>query len=238
MSYHGFGLIYAGGGGQQFVNTFKPVVQTQQIQPIAMAPMVIAQEIEPPYVPAGPIGHRAPPANYSAEAMGCHPKMAIPIAPGKPGYPGFLCVDKAPEPPPTPWKPPIEYAGSGKPSSGMKEGVEDLPGKYFVEEEKEDLPEGFPENYETEKQNGAGTGTMTMEGLALACKSGGGKMGTNCCKMPGDFNVGLQGGQLVQVLQCDVGLGSLPLIAGAVVVALLLAPWIAGRATGSGPAPV
>jgi hypothetical protein len=50
-------------------------------------------------------------------------------------------------------------------------------------------------------------------------------MGPNCCKLPNGINAGIDGGRLVQVLQCDVpkGLGgSLPLIAGAAVVALLL----------------
>ena len=57
------------------------------------------------------------------------------------------------------------------------------------------------------------------------CKQLGGKVGPNCCQMP-DGNIGLSpSGQMVQGVACQpsgLGGGSVPLIAGAAIAAVLL----------------
>lgn len=233
MSYHGFGqFTIIGAPGVSSVNTAQPTVQTKE--PSSPVPptfkMVFTQKIEPPPQPAAPIGHRAPaalPANYSREAMGCKGKMAIPVQPGKPGYPGFLCIAMEPMQVASSFAN-IATGGTGSSGGGGMisiAGMATQPTAGGMNVAVPSKSEQAPGSHVTETQQP--TGTVTPASFVAACKQVNGTMGTpNCCKLPNGVNMGLQGGQLVQVLQCDVakGLaGNLPLIAGAAVIALLLA---------------
>jgi hypothetical protein len=226
MSYHGFGLLAL----QPSINTSQPAMEFKEIPStpdLSQFKMTFTQQITPQESSA-PIPNRAPPApdplpaNYSAEAMGCQGKWAVPIKPGNPGYPGFLCLEplkfdlqypvfKAFTETTTGSSQPARVDLTTKPTAGGMNIAVDFPGSQ---------PAG---SHVTETEQPSGT--VTLEALKASCKQYGGAMGPNCCKLPNGINAGIDGGRLVQVLQCDVpkGLGgSLPLIAGAAVVALLL----------------
>lgn len=67
--------------------------------------------------------------------------------------------------------------------------------------------------------------SVTPAVFAASCKQLGGKMGTNCCKLPSGASVGLNyAGQMTSVATCDSSSlsGNLPLIAAAVVGVFLL----------------
>jgi hypothetical protein len=166
------------------------------------------------------------PKNYSKEAMGCYPKKAQPIAPGQPGYPGFLCVDKLPTSPVLGIIQLQEFKNIATGSSGsvsiagiptQKTATGTPPAKVSSSEKAPGAP-----TVQTKQPSG----TVTPAAFAAACKQVKGTMGTNCCKLPTGVNMGLSGGNLVKVTKCDVsatGLGkNLPIIAGAAVAILLL----------------
>ena len=218
MSYHGFGLVFAPTAQLPAVNTSTPVQQTQEIPAILKEFKIVIPESQPyvqPTEPAGPIvsateAHRAPsvegplPSNYSATGSSCAPgQMKVPIQSGKPGYPGFLCVDFAPMTVEQQIHPVIKAftaASTGgkvdlvtQPTAGGMAPAAQFPGTQ--------APGSF-----TNTQQPAGT--VDAASFAAACKQYGGAMGTpNCCKVPdgsgGFVSLGLQGGQLVQVTQCD-----------------------------------
>jgi len=220
MSYHGRGL-----GQLTFINqmnTSQPPVQTKPISTTQPVTLTTFKAILPESftTTGGTTTHRAEPAlpsNYSAEAMGCGTgKTALPLPPGDPGYPGFLCID-----------PILAFmdASSGSGGGGgtftianPQTSVQTVGGKP-ENQFPVTPPPGAPQ---TDTQQPAGA--VSPAAFAAACQQSNGTMGTNCCKLPNGVNVGLQNGQLVNVAQCDAsGIAkSLPLIAGAAVLAMLL----------------
>jgi len=239
MSYHGLGQLSFQQSFQQIptVNTAQPTQPTQQISsPLPSDYMIMLPSdqpvMPPPPEPVAPIytAAKALPSNYSETAAGCKGKAAIPIHQGRPGYPGFLCVDL-----PTAQAAQVttfqniatggtgSSGGSGMVSAAGIKTKTAAGGMNVAVPSKSELAPGSPAT-DTQQPKG----TVTQESFVAACKQLEGTMGTpNCCKLSSGVNLGVQGGVLVQVTQCSVaaaGLGgSLPLIAGAAVVALLLA---------------
>jgi hypothetical protein len=245
MSYHGIGL-YIDPNLLATKSTVDPVTQSKEPSPsVVMAKelLPVTQPVTLPVIDYAPISepttHQAPPAlppNYSAEAMGCHGKLAVPIKPGDPGYPGFLCVDFQPliaEKIISPTTMINAFAAGATGGSGGGGGVVSMTNMQTQPTAEgmapaTDFPGSNPPGaYETDTKQP--TGTVTPASFAAACQQVGGTMGTpNCCKLPNGVNMGMDGGKLVQVTQCSVGAakglaGNLPLIAGAAIIALLLA---------------
>lgn len=241
MSYHGLGQVMRFGAPS--TPTSRPGLEFKKIEP-KMDPheylrkigfkVTTARVISPPQQPKAPIAsspghHRAPPAlpaNYSREAMGCHGKMAVPINPGKPGYPGFLCVSMKPLVAKQIY-PMIKAftGGSVSPTGGGRVDLNVKPsarGNKPINRFKVDPPGAHAPGTQPP------AGSVDATSFASACSEYGGTLGTpNCCAFPDGTKLGLDRGRLVEVLQCDVkkgGLGgNLPLIAGAAVIALLVA---------------
>jgi hypothetical protein len=215
---------------------------TMTAAPLPAAPSTPRGSSAP--IASAPSHHRAPPPlphNYSEEAMGCQGKgTPMPIRPGQPGYPGFVCQPKVIFDKPliaTEIKPTQMVQGFVAGATGGRTGVSiaNMPTKPAATGAANVPASRFPSgnapgSHLTQTQQPEGT--VTPAAFASACQQNGGRLGTpNCCAFPDGTAFGLQAGQLVQVLQCTVdaygdkksGLGGqLPLIAGVAVLALLL----------------
>lgn len=188
MSYHGFGALPA-------FNTAIPFTPTSNIPEPAPAPAPVMIGSVIPYVPTGPISHRAP--SYTPVEAVSHKAPAY-VPPSNQSLPGIDSM----------------YI----PGSKTLPGVEPPVKQSIVPPEEEGVYESngggavvtADQFNQVCKMMGGSIGTGPCCAIPASATSTGG-------------NLGLVNGQMVPVAACSSGVGgNIPLIAGAAIAAVLL----------------